>query len=94
MTGVLSFKNSPNFESPADTGGDNTYNVTVNASGGSTDVVVTVTNVDEAGSVSLDDLQPQAGASVSATLSGPGRRHLGDERGSGRSRWTRRRGRT
>ena len=35
--GALSFKSSPNYESPADTGGDNTYNVTVNASGGSTD---------------------------------------------------------
>ena len=32
---------------------------------------MTVTNVDEAGSVSLDDLQPQAGASVSATVSDP-----------------------
>ena len=69
--GVLTFKDSPNYESPADTGGDNIYNVTVNASGGSTDVVVTVTNVDEMGSVSLDDLQPQAGASVSATLRDP-----------------------
>ncbi len=69
--GALSFKSSPNYESPADTGGDNTYNVTVNRSGGSLDVAVTVTNVDEAGSVSLDDLQPQAGASVSATLSDP-----------------------
>ena len=69
--GVLSFKSSPNYESPADTGGDNTYNVTVSRSGGSLDVAVTVTNVDEMGSVSLDDLQPQAGASVSATLSDP-----------------------
>ena len=69
--GALSFKKSPNFESPADVGGDNVYNVTVNRSGGSLDVVVNVTNVDEMGSVSLDDLQPQAGASVSATLSDP-----------------------
>ena len=69
--GALSFKSSPNYESPADEGGDNVYNVTVNRSGGSLDVVVTVTNVDETGSVSLDDLQPQAGESVSASLSDP-----------------------
>ena len=35
-------------------GGDNIYNVTVNRSGGSLDVAVTVTNVDEAGSVSIN----------------------------------------
>ena len=69
--GALSFKSSPNFESPADTGGDNVYNVTVNRSGGSLDVAITVTNVDETGSVGLDDLQPQSGESVSATLSDP-----------------------
>ena len=67
--GVLAFKSSPNYEKPADEGSDNIYNVTVNASGGSTDVVVTVTNVDEMGSVSLSDLQPQAGESVTATES-------------------------
>ena len=69
--GVLAFKKSPNFESPADEGADNIYNVTVGASGGSTDVVVTVTNVDEMGSVSLADLQPQAGEPVSADVSDP-----------------------
>ena len=74
--GALSFKKSPNYESPADVGGDNTYNVTVSRSGGSLDVAVNVTNVDEAGSVTLDDLQPQAGASVSVeTLSDPDWRH-------------------
>ena len=67
--GVLAFKSSPNYESPADEGSDNVYNVTVNASGGTTDVVVTVTNVDEMGSVGLSDLQPQAGESVTATES-------------------------
>ena len=34
--GVLAFKSSPNYESPVDEGSDNTYNVTLNASGGST----------------------------------------------------------
>ena len=70
--GVLSFKKSPNYESPGDVGGDNVYNVTANRAGGSLDVAITVTNVDEAGSVTLDDLQPQAGESVSVvSLSDP-----------------------
>ena len=69
--GALSFKSSPNFESAGDADGDNVYMVTVSAARGSTDVAVTVTNVDEPGSVSLNDLQPQAGAgqSVSASVS-------------------------
>ncbi len=71
--GALSFKSSPNFESAGDADGDNVYMVTVSAARGSTDVAVTVTNVDEPGSVSLNDLQPQAGAgqSVSASVSDP-----------------------
>ena len=43
--------------------------MTVGASGGTTDVAVTVTNVDEMGSVSLTDLQPQTGESLTATVS-------------------------
>ncbi len=66
--GVLAFKSSPNYESAKDEGSDNVYNVTVRASGGSTDVMVTVTNVDEMGSVSLTDLQPQAGEPVTANV--------------------------
>ena len=69
--GALAFKKSPNYESPGDEGADNIYNVTVNASGGSTDVSVTVTNVDEMGSVDIDDLQPQAGESMTADVSDP-----------------------
>ncbi|MDD9995203.1 MAG: cadherin domain-containing protein, partial [Dehalococcoidia bacterium] len=69
--GVLAFKKSPNFEMPADTDGDNVYEITLNASDGSHDVAVTVTNEDEAGSVTLSDLQPQVGASVTATLDDP-----------------------
>ena len=67
--GVLSFKSSPNYESAADADGDNVYNVTLEASGGSRDVAVTVTNVDEGGSVSLNDRQPQAGAGQTVTAS-------------------------
>ena len=68
----MSFKSSPNYEDAKDVGGDNIYNVTISRSGGSLDVAVNVTNVDEMGSVTLDDLQPQAGAAVSVTsLSDP-----------------------
>ena len=50
--GDLSFRNAPDFENRADAGQDNVYNVIVTASDGtnpvSRDVVITVTNVDEA----------------------------------------------
>jgi Animal haem peroxidase/RTX calcium-binding nonapeptide repeat (4 copies)/Cadherin domain len=51
-TGVLSFVNAPDFEAPADAGGDNVYDVIVQVSDGAlTDtqaIAVTVTNVNEA----------------------------------------------
>ena len=50
--GVLTFKSSPNYESPADADGDNSYNVTVNRAGGSLDVTV---NVDERGRTRVGD---------------------------------------
>lgn len=57
-TGVLSFKNAPNFEAPGDAGGNNVYDVIVQASDGAlTDMqalAVTVTDVDEGGDVSID----------------------------------------
>ena len=51
-TGVLSFAQRPNFEIPADNGGDNVYNVTVRARDTASntrelEVVVTVTDVNE-----------------------------------------------
>ncbi|WP_426125314.1 DUF5801 repeats-in-toxin domain-containing protein, partial [Pararhizobium sp. PWRC1-1] len=51
-TGAVTFKASPNFEVPADAGGNNVYNFTVNASDGvnpaaTKDVAVTVTDVVE-----------------------------------------------
>ena len=50
--GVLQFANIPDFERPADSGGNNVYNVTVRASDGSLtgtkDVTVTVNDVNEA----------------------------------------------
>ena len=50
--GVLSFKEAPDFENPADTDGDNVYHVTVRATDGTMYeermVAVTVTDVNEA----------------------------------------------
>ena len=71
-TGVLTFKKSPNFESPADKNLNNVYLVTVKASEASElKIEVTVTDVDEPGTVSLSQLQPQVGRSMSATLKDP-----------------------
>ena len=57
-TGRLTFKDSPDFESPNDTGDDNVYNLTVWVSDGglndTRDVTVTVTNVDEEGKVEIN----------------------------------------
>ena len=77
--GVLTFDKSPNFEGakdgdekPDEAGdqgkGDNVYLVTVKASSGSKAVVVTVTDVDEAGSVSFDQPQPQATRDLTASF--------------------------
>ena len=50
-SGVLTFRNAPNYESPSDTDTDNEYHVSVHASDGtdsdSLDVVIEVTDVDE-----------------------------------------------
>ena len=71
--GVLTFTSSPNYEDARDAGGDNVYNVTVNASDGTAadthDVAVTVTNADEAGTLALSSGQPQVGTALAATLS-------------------------
>ena len=56
MSGELSFRTAPDYESPADAGGDNDYEVTVTATGGTGDraltaeqtITVTVDDVDEA----------------------------------------------
>ena len=72
--GVLAFKESPNYEEPSSavTGGTieerNAYNITIEATGGTHSVTVNVTNVDEAGSVSINKPQPQVGRGLEATL--------------------------
>ena len=55
-TGAVTFKASPNFEAPADVGANNVYDITVSASDGvlssaAKAVAITVTNVNEAPSV-------------------------------------------
>ena len=76
--GELTFEDSPNFESPTDMdedgdtsgdqgAGDNKYQITVVASGGEQDVVVTVMNINEPGSVSFDQLQAQATRDLTAS---------------------------
>lgn len=79
QSGVLSFKSPPNYESPADDGTDNTYKVMVKLevdtdAGRTTSeqgVTVTVTNKEEDGSVSLNNLQPQERELITAELSDP-----------------------
>jgi hypothetical protein len=55
ITGAVTFKTSPNFESPSDSGANNVYDIIVNASDGSLTttkaVAITVTNVYEAPSI-------------------------------------------
>ena len=71
--GVLSFRDSPDFESPGDSDSDNVYEVTVAASDGrlaaTVAVSVTVTNVDEPGVVTLSHPEPEVGSVLSAWLS-------------------------
>ena len=74
--GVLAFESSPDYEAPTDTGRNNTYQVTVEAtdSGGRTasqSVTVRVTNVEENGTVTLSTLQPQDGIPLTVTLTDP-----------------------
>ena len=73
--GVLAFREPPNYEDPQSaTSGvslaeRNVYRVTVRAGGGTHEVVVKVTDVDEAGTASIDRRQPQVSRPLSASLS-------------------------
>ena len=74
--GDLTFRESPNYEMPADADGDNVYEVTVAASDadsnrGEKSVEVKVTNVDEPGVVTLSAVQPRVGVSLTASLTDP-----------------------
>ena len=74
--GVLTFKESPNYEMEGDNGADNMYEVTVQATDadrnmGMKMVEVMVTNVDEPGVVTLSARQPMAGVMLTATITDP-----------------------
>ena len=96
--GVLSFPEPPDYEYPQSAGaggpaeGRNVYRVTVRASGGRHDVTVTVTDVDEAGAVSISRLQPQVSRPLSASLLDVDDRVTGERwqwaRSADRATWT------
>ena len=70
---ILTFESEPDFEAPTDANKNNVYEVTVmatdsGANTGSLDVTVTVENVEEVGTVTLSNLQPEDGTVITATL--------------------------
>ena len=67
--GVLAFRQPPNYEDPQSASESNVYRVTVEAAGGRRSVTVTVTDVDDAGTASIDRPQPQVSRPLSASLS-------------------------
>ena len=73
--GVLSFNASPDFEAMASADGDNDYMVTVVATAGGVmamqEVTVTVTDMDEPGSVTGLPASAMVGTDITATLSDP-----------------------
>ena len=77
--GRLTFNSPPDYEDPDDNGTDNVYNVTVEATAGRgnsvlttrQNVVITVTNIEEAGEITLSTLQPQLEVAITATLRDP-----------------------
>ena len=73
--GVLAFAAAPDYENPDDADGDRTYEITVQVSDGThtdtEDMVVTVKNVDEDGTVSLFPAQLRVRTVVRATLTDP-----------------------
>ena len=76
-TGVLSFAQRPNFEMPADNGGDNVYNITVRARDTASpvntrelEVVVTVTDVNERPDIDEDFNPPQTYVEIEYDFTG------------------------
>ena len=72
--GMLAFREPPNYEDPQSATDSallsvrNVYRVTVEAAGGTRDVTVRVTDVDDAGTASIDRPQPQVERLLSASL--------------------------
>ena len=78
--GVLRFREPPDYENPKSVSVGNVYRVTVEADGGTRNVAVTVTDVDEAGAVRIDRPQPQANRQIGAIL-------LDEDAGVSDTRW-------
>ena len=73
MRRELTFKASPDYESPGDANGDNDYKLTVVVSDGKGnsdehEVTVSVTDVEETGTVTFSTLQPRVGVALTAGL--------------------------
>ena len=89
------FSPQPDYEAPTDTGTDGAYEVTVEVGDGVTthslDVAVTITDQDEAGTLTLSPTRPRQAELVTATLSDPdtvtGTPVWTWERSAGRSAW-------
>ena len=79
--GELTFKKVPDYEMPADSNRDNVYMVTVVATDAGVDsknkmmaeraVVITVENLEEAGTVTLSSVQPKIGFPLTASVTDP-----------------------
>ena len=90
------FSPLPDDEAPTDTGTDGTYEVTVEVGDGVTShslaVEVTITDQDEAGTLTLSTTRPQFGVALTTTLTDPdgvtGTATYRWERSVGRSAWT------
>ena len=71
-SGVLTFMSTPDYEMPMDADTDNVYEITLEADDGADmatgNVTVTVTNMDEDGTVTLSAMQPVVGTPLVATL--------------------------
>ena len=75
-TGLLAWESTPNYEAPGDADGDNDYKVTIVVTDAKNntdehDVTVTVTNVEEPGTVTLSTQQPRVGVELTAMLTDP-----------------------
>ena len=90
------FPKLPDFESPDDADTDNKYSISLLAQVGSTisssfAVTVTVTDLDEAGVISLSSAHPSTGSALTATLTDPdmdtGTPAWAWERSAGRLAW-------
>ena len=90
------FSPLPDDEAPTDTGSDGTYEVTVEVEHDGTShslaVEVTITDQDEAGTLTLSTTRPQFGVALTTTLTDPdgvtGTATYRWERSVGRSAWT------